>query len=59
MTPTQASFLPDENEFYNDIRNKREKRKPDFKVGDLVRTSSLTELFIKEIPQIEVMIFEQ
>ena len=47
MTQIHSSIKSDENEVYNSIRDKRKQRKPKSKVGDLVRTSILREIFCK------------
>ena len=45
MTPIQASIKSNENEIYNNIPDKREKRKPKFEIGDIVRTCNLHRTF--------------
>ena len=41
MTPIRASKKSYEYEVYNNMRDKRKKRKPKVTVGDLVRSSDL------------------
>ena len=47
MTPIQASKKSNERQFYSNLKDKREFRKPKFKLGQLVRTADIKEVFSK------------
>ena len=47
MTPNQASKKSNERKVYSNLKDKREVRKPKFKLGDLVRTSDIKKVFSK------------
>ena len=47
MTPIQASKKSNENIVYNNLEDKREVRKPKFKLGQLVRTADIKKVFSK------------
>ena len=45
MRPIQASIICDENEVYNNMKDESEENKPNFNMGDSVRTSNLCKIF--------------
>ena len=47
MTPIDASKRKNEEEIYNKLVDKRNKRKPKYKVGDIVRTADKGSIFSK------------
>ena len=47
MTPNQASKKSNERKVYSNLKDKREVRKPKFKLGDLVRTADIKRVFSK------------
>ena len=47
MTPFQASKKSDEKEVFSNFKDKREVRKPKFKLGQLVRTADIKRVFSK------------
>ena len=47
MTPTQASKKSNEKAVFDNLRDDREKQKPKFKLGDLVRTADIKRVFSK------------
>ena len=47
MTPNQASKKSNEKLVYNNLRDRREIQKPKYKLGDLVRTSDIRNVFSK------------
>ena len=47
MTPTQASLKKNEGYVYKNLLDKREKVKPKYEMGDLVRTADLKKTFSK------------
>ena len=47
MTPIQASKKSNEKEVYSNLKDKREVRKPKFKLGQLVRTADIKRVFSK------------
>ena len=47
-TPIQASKKLNEKVVYNNLRDDREKQKPNFKLGQLVRTADIKSVFSKE-----------
>ena len=47
MTPIQASIKSNEREVYTNLQDKRVKRKPKYKLGDLVRTADTRNIFSK------------
>ena len=47
MTPTQASKKSNEAEFYSNLKDNREVRKPKYKLGQLVRTADIKIVFSK------------
>ena len=47
MTPIDASKRKNEEEIYNNLVDKRNKRKPKYKVGDFVRTADKRSIFSK------------
>ena len=47
MTPNQASKKSNERKVYSNLKDKREVRKPKFKLRDLVRTSDIKKVFSK------------
>ena len=47
MTPIQASKKSNQKKVYSNLRDDREKQKPKFKLGDLVRTSDIKKVFSK------------
>ena len=47
MTPNQASKKSNEKIVYNNLKDKREFRKPKFKLGQLVRTADIKRVFSK------------
>ena len=47
MTPIQASKKSNEKEIYSNLKDKREVRKPKFKLGQLVRTADIKTVFSK------------
>ena len=47
MTPSQSSKKSNENEVYTNLQDKRKKRKPKYKLGDLVRTADKRNIFSK------------
>ena len=48
MTPIQASKKPNEKEFYSNLHDNKEVRKPKTVLGDLVRTSGIKKVFSKD-----------
>ena len=46
-TPTQASKKSNEEEVFSNLKDKREVRKPKFKLGQLVRTADIKRVFSK------------
>ena len=46
-TPIQASKKSNEEEVYNNLREDRQKQKPKFKIGQLVRTVDIERVFSK------------
>ena len=57
MTPIQASKKSNESKVYANLKDKRKKRKPKYKLGDLVRTADKRIFFQKVIQQIGVINF--
>ena len=57
MSPNQASKKSNESEVYTNLQDKRKKRKPKYKLGDLVRTADTRNIFPKAIQQIGVISF--
>ena len=49
LTPTQASLKKNESFVYQNLLDKRKKRKPKFQINDLVRVADLKKRFQKEI----------
>ena len=47
MTPNQASKKSNEKAVFDNLRDDREKQKPKFKLGDLVRTADIKKVFSK------------
>ena len=47
MTPTEASKKKNENNVYFNLSDKRKKKEPKFKLGDLVRTADIKRVFSK------------
>ena len=47
MTPVQASKKINEKLVYNNLKDNREVRKPEFKLGQLVRTADIEKVFSK------------
>ena len=47
MTPTEASKKKNENIVYFNLQDKRKKKGPKFKLGDLVRTADIKKVFSK------------
>ena len=47
MSPNQASKKSNESEVYTNLQDKRKKRKPKYKLGDLVRTADKRNIFSK------------
>ena len=47
MTPVQASKNSNEGKVYSNLKDKREVRKPKFKLGQKVRTSDIRKVFSK------------
>ena len=47
MTPNQASKKSNEKAVFDNLRDDREKQKPKFKLGDLVRTADIKRVFSK------------
>ena len=47
MTPVQASKKSNEKAVFNNLRDDRQKQRPKFKLGDLVRTSDIKRVFSK------------
>ena len=47
LTPIQASLKKNERFVYNNLLDKRKKKKPKFQVDDLVRTANLEKMFSK------------
>ena len=47
MTPIQASKKTNEKLVYNNLKDNREKQKPKFKFGQLVRTADIKRVFSK------------
>ena len=47
MSPIQASKKSNESEVYTNLQDKRKKRKPKYKLGDLVRTADTRNIFSK------------
>ena len=47
MTPIQASKKSNETKVYSNLKDKREIRKPKFKLGQLVRTADIKRFFSK------------
>ena len=47
MSPIQASKKSNEKIVYNNLKDKREIRKPKFKLGQLVRTADIKKVFSK------------
>ena len=47
MTPIQASKKSNEKIVYSNLQDRREKQRPKFKLGDLVRTSDIKRVFSK------------
>ena len=47
MTPFQASKKLNDEEVYANLRDKREIRKPKFKLGQLIRTADIKRVFSK------------
>ena len=47
MTPIRARKKSNEKEVYSNFKNKREIRKPKFKLGQLVRTADIKKVFSK------------
>ena len=46
-TPIQASKKSNERKVYSNLKNKRENQKPNFKLGQLVRTADIKRVFSK------------
>ena len=47
MTPIQASKKVNEKSVYSNLKDKREVRKPNYKLGQLVRTADIKRVFSK------------
>ena len=47
MTPNQASKKTNEKEVYSNLKDKRSKFNPKFKLGQLVRTADIKKVFSK------------
>ena len=47
MTPVQASKKPNERKVYTNLQDKRVRQKPNFNLGDLVRTADIKRVFSK------------
>ena len=47
MTPTQASKKSNEKAVFDNLRDDRQKQRPKFKLGDLVRTADIKKVFSK------------
>ena len=47
MTPVQANKKKNERKVYSNLRNKREKQTPKYKLGQLVRTADIKKVFSK------------
>ena len=47
MTPTEASLKKNEDIVYFNLSDKGKKKKPKFKLGDLVRTADIKKVFSK------------
>ena len=47
MTPIQASKKSNERKVYSNLKDKKEIRKPKFKLGQLVRTADIKRVFSK------------
>ena len=47
LTPIQAALIPFEKFLYHNFLDKRKKPKPNYKIGDLVRTTDLKKTFSK------------
>ena len=47
MTPTEASLKKNEDIVYFILQDKRKKKEPKFKLGDLVRTADIKKVFSK------------
>ena len=47
MTPIQASGKSKEKVVYNNFKDKREKQKPNFKLGQLFRAADIKRVFSK------------
>ena len=47
MTPNQASKKSNEKAVFDNLRDDREKQKPKFKLGQLVRTADIKKVFSK------------
>ena len=47
MTPIQASKKSNERKVYSNLKDKRQIRKPKFKIGQLVRTADIKRVFSK------------
>ena len=47
MSPIQASKKSNEKIVYNNLKDKREIRKPKFKLGQLVRTADIKKSILK------------
>ena len=47
MTPNQASKKSNEKEVYSNLRDRRIKQQPKYKLGQLVRTADIRKVFLK------------
>ena len=47
MTPVQASKISNEKAVFDNLRDDRQKQRPKFKLGDLVRTADIKRVFSK------------
>ena len=47
ITPIEASKTINEKEVYSNLKDKRENRKPKFKLGQLLRTADIKRIFSK------------
>ena len=47
MTPNQASKKANEKIVYSNLKDNRENQKPEYKLGDLVRTTDIKKVFSK------------
>ena len=47
MTPNQASKKSNERKVYSNLQDRRDKQKPKYKLGQLVRTADIKKVFSK------------